>query len=109
MPSPCKLPTKFLIRELTSDITDDSETESEGGSETETPRPGCATPELATPLGRDGTVVAITFLIGSTLVAPESPEPAPLRRSPSIPSALLALVPTVETIGASEVPDIKQH
>lgn len=106
MLSPCKLPTKFRIRELTSDITEDSETESAGRCETETPRPGCATPELATPLGRDGTAVANTFLIGSTLVAPESPEPEALRCSPCIPSTLLALAPTAETIGESEVPDI---
>lgn len=89
------------------DITDDSETELKGGSETETPGIGCVTQEPARPIGCDAPATGLTLLVGGTLVALELPEPTPFWRSPCIPSALLALDPTAETIGASEAPDIK--
>ena len=48
---PPTLPTKSLIRELTSAIMEDNETESGKGWEKETPSPGCTAAEIETPSG----------------------------------------------------------
>ena len=80
------------MRELTSAKTDDNETESEGSCEVETPRPGCMPLLVPEPGRRAGTAAAMIFLTGA------------LRRSFGVPSPLLGLEPTAETIGAREVP-----
>ena len=106
-------PTKFLIWELTSAKREDSETESGGDCEADTPEAeppatGWAAWETAAAEGRDGTAAAIIFLTGIARDAPESLEPVPLGRSPWKPSPL-PRVPTAATSGASEFPKKKQH
>ena len=105
------LPTKLLIWEFTSAKREGSEPEAEGGCETDapeavTPDPGWTGLE---PDERGGTAEAIIFLTGNTRDAPESAEPGPPVRSPCSPSPIPARVPTAVTIGASEVPNDKQH
>lgn len=78
--------------------------DSEGGRGTDTPGPGCDALEIAIPVWDDGTLVATTFLTGSTRATPESLDPGPLRCSPCIPSPLLPLAPSAE----SEVPEDTQ-
>ena len=82
--------TKFLSRELTSAIAEDSD-DSMGED--------CAALDTA-PVVRAGA--AITFRTGRTRI---EPEPALLPRSPCTPSPLLVLLPIAETTGASAVPD----
>lgn len=100
------LSTKFLIRELTSAITEDSAPESEGACEIEAP--DCAAVENTISMEHDGTAATMIFLGGSTLVHLKLPETFPLARSPCIPSPFPALVPAAETIGGSDVPDNEQ-
>lgn len=94
---PPTLATNSLIRELTSATREDSETESGGGSEKETPSPGCTAAEIETPKGC-GMAVSITLLIGGACDTPESVEPLTLWRSAGSPSPLFDLVPTTEKV-----------
>ena len=101
-------PRRFLIREFTSAIAEDSEAASDDW-EVETPPTGCdvlGSGETVM-VARDGTAAAITFLPGKARFAPGSPVVAPLR-SPCAPSPTAARAPTAETIGARDVPDYNQ-
>lgn len=74
---PPTLPTKSLIRELTSAIMEDNETESGVDWEKETPSPGCTAAEIEMPNGC-GIAVSITLLTGGACAPPESVEPPTL-------------------------------